>query len=222
MRGFIVSSLVVLAAVSLGYAEAPDRLFVRPWVELEPVVRIDPGQYPIPAAVAEKSVLEEGRVLFSGMIYGWTFTYYPGDRSRRVQESFVLLPVAQIPWGSPHLSVRETRVEETRLWVRMVYALDENESLRRAGWESNTAVLSTGQGKASAMQGPSAKMAALQDAIRDAIRRGLDARYVNKPREISGEVVLWDDPQSIVRAGFYFTRAKVKLTVRELVPYRIF
>ena len=113
-------------------------------------------------------------------------------------------------------------MEETRLWVRMVYALDENESLRRAGWESNTAVLSTGQGKASAMQGPSAKMAALQDAIRDAIRRGLDARYVNKPREISGEVVLWDDPQSIVRAGFYFTTAKVKLTVRELVPYRIF
>ena len=72
------------------------------------------------------------------------------------------------------------------------------------------------------MKGPTAKMSALQDAVRDAIRRSLDTRYVNKPRQISGEVVLWDDPRSIVRAGFYFTTATVKLMVRELVPYRIF
>jgi hypothetical protein len=104
----------------------------------------------------------------------------------------------------------------------MSYALDDNESLRRSGWESNTAALSTGQGKASVMQGPDAKMASLHDAVRDAIRRSLDVRYVNKPREITGEVVLWDDPESIVRAGSYFTTARVKLMVRELVPYRIF
>ena len=107
------------------------------------MVRPDQGPYPVPAAAAEKSVLEEGRVLFSAMIYGWSFTYFPGDRSRKVQESFELLPVAQVPWGSRHLSVRETTVEETRLWVRMSYALDDDESLRRSGWESNTAALST-------------------------------------------------------------------------------
>ncbi len=222
MRRFIVSFLLAVGPLFLLHAEPPDLLFVRPWVELEPMVRPDQGPYPVPAAAAEKSVLEEGRVLFSAMIYGWSFTYFPGDRSRKVQESFELLPVAQVPWGSRHLSVRETTVEETRLWVRMSYALDDDESLRRSGWESNTAALSTGQGKASVMQGPSAKMSALQDAVRDAIRRSLDVRYVNKPREITGEVVLWDDPESIVRAGFYFTTAKVKLMVRELVPYRIF
>jgi hypothetical protein len=222
MRTIIASFLLSLGALSLLRAEPPDLLFIRPWVELEPVVRIDQGPYPIPVAAAEKSVLEEGRILFSAMIYGWTFTYFPGDRSRKVQESFALVPVAQVPWGSRHLSVRETTVEEARLWVRMSYALDDDESRRRSGWESNTAALSTGQGKASALQGPSAKTAALQDAVRDAIRRSLDVRYVNKPREITGEVVLWDDPQSIVRAGFYFTTAKVKLMVRELVPYRIF
>jgi hypothetical protein len=220
MRRLIAMPLFLAALMA--HAEAPDLLFVRPWVELEPVVRVEQGPYPIPAAVAEKSVLDEGRILFSAMIYGWTFTYFPGDRSRKVQESFELVPVAQVPWGSPRLSVRETTVEETKLWARMSYALDEDESLRRAGWESNTAALSTGQGKADAMKGPAAKMASLQDAVRDAIRRSLDTRYVNKPREITGEAVLWDDPDSTVRAGFYFTTAKVKLLVRELVPYRIF
>jgi hypothetical protein len=222
MRRFIVSFLVLNGVLSLVHAEPPDLLFVRPWVELEPVVRVEPGPYPIPVAAAEKSVLDEGRVLFSAMVYGWTFTYFPGDRSRKVQESFELLPVAQVPWGSPHLRVRETTVDDTRLWARMSYALDDDESLRRSAWESNTAALSTGQGKASVMQGPGAKMGALRDAVRDAIRRSLDVRYVNKPREITGEAVLWDDPECIVRAGFYFTTARVKLMVRELVPYRIF
>ena len=61
-----------------------------------------------------------------------------------------------------------------------------------------------------------------EDAVRDAIRRSLDSRYINKPRQIDGEVVLWDDPIILVRSGAYSTSAKVKLLVRELVPYRIF
>ena len=106
-------------------------------------MRIEPGPYPIPVDAAEKKLLEEGRVLFSGMIYGWTFTYIPGDKARQVQESFVLTPVAEIPWGSPRLAVRETEVADAKLWARMSYALNEDESRRRAAWESNTAALST-------------------------------------------------------------------------------
>ena len=73
------------------------------------------------------------------------------------------------------------------------------------------------------MQGARARMASLKDAIRDAIRRSLDTRYVNKPRQITGEVVLWDDPdRTRARRVRTSPRAKVKLLVRELVPYRIF
>jgi hypothetical protein len=104
----------------------------------------------------------------------------------------------------------------------MSYTLDEDESRRRSAWESNTAGLSTGRGKAAVTLGPGAKLASLKDAIRDAIRLSLDTRYLNKPRQITGQVVLWDDPQTTVRAGVYATSAKVKLQVRELVPYRIF
>jgi hypothetical protein len=226
MRRFIFSVILIFGALSAVHGQAPELLFIRPWVavetEPEPVAQAQPGPYPLPTAAMQKSVLEEGRVLFSAMIYGWTFRYFPGDKSRKVQESFELLPVAQIPWGSPRLSVRDSQVEEKKLWVRMSYALDEDETLRRSGWESNTAALSTGLGKGDFMKGPSSKMVSLQDAVRDAIRRGLDTRYLNKPREISGEAVLWDDPQTTTRAGFYFTTAKVKLMVREVVPYRIF
>ena len=221
MRGKILPLSLLLAALCAS-AGAADRLFLRPWVELEPLVRIDDGEYPIPVEKAEVKLLEEGRLLVSGMVYGWSFAYTPGDAARRVEESFVLTPLAEVPWGSARLEVRETEIVEEKLYARISYALSEEEASRRSAWESNTAALSTGRGRASVMKGPQAKMAAIQDAIKDAIRLSLHIRYANKPREITGEVVLWDDPRTIVRSGAYTTVAKVKLIVREVLPYRIF
>jgi hypothetical protein len=219
MRAFSLSLFLLLIASLAG---ADDRLFVRSWVELEPLVRIDAGPYPIPLETARKKLLEEGRVLLSGMVYGWTFTYIPGDRARHVEQSFTLAPVAQIPWGSPRLAVLETEVVDQKMWARLCYTMADEEALRRASWESNTAALSTGRGKAPTSVGPAGKGASLEDAVRDAIRLSLDTRWVNKPRQVSGDVVLWDDPQVIVRSGVYSTVAKVKILVRELVPYRIY
>jgi hypothetical protein len=221
MRAALYSLLLVSMALPCR-ADAPDLLFIRPWIELEPLVRIGPGPYPIPVEVAKKNLLEEGRMLVSGMIFGWDFSYTPSDKARRVEEDFVLTPVASVPWGSPRLHVTETEVSNTRLWARISYTLDEQESHRRAAWDSNTAALSTGQGAADLQLGDAAREKALERAIRDAIRRSLDTRYLNKPREITGEVVLWDDPTMIVRSGTYTTTATVKLVVRDLIPYRIF
>jgi hypothetical protein len=219
MRAIFLFLLFLLLAVHAG---AADRLFVRPWIELEPIVRIDPARYPLPVDAAEKDLLEVGRVLVSGMIYGWTFTYIPSDKARRVSETFTLTPVAQVAWGSPRLRVTETEVSDTRLWARIAYSLDDEEALRRSAWDSNTADQSTGSGSVSAMGGPAGREASLQAAIRDAIRLSLDTRWVNKPRQVDGAVVLWEDPVTVVRSGAYTTVAKIKLLVRELVPYRIF
>ena len=222
MRAFIASLLLVLSCLT-AFADTTDRLFVRPWVELEPLARIDPGTvYPIPIATAEKTLLEEGRRLISGMIYGWSFTYYPGDLSRSVKESFLLTPLAEIPWGSPRLKIIETEQSDTRLWARIGYTLDDTESLRRESWDSNTVPLATGEGAADLLAVADVRNASREAAIKDAIRRSLDVRYANKPREITGEVVLWDDPLTVVSAGSFRTTAKVKVLVRELVPYGIY
>ena len=188
MRKLVILLLLIpcaLAAVDTGM-----RLSIRPWIELEPLVRIQLEEYPIPLATAEKRLLEEGRALISGMIYGWTFTYYPGDKARRVQEGFTLTPVAQVPWGSRRLRVTETEVKDARLWARILYSLDDEEAARRSAWDSNTADLSTGRGTAALQLGPAGRTAALEAAIKDAIRLSLDNRYPNKPREVKGDVAL--------------------------------
>jgi hypothetical protein len=228
MRAVLTSLFLLFLIAGAGAQDAgvgardADRLFIRPWIELQPLGRLEPDEPQKPLKTAEQELLEEGRLLFSAMIYGWTFTYIPGDLSRQVKESFTLTPIAEIPWGSARLEVRETEKEDAKLWARMSYALNDDESQRRLAWESNTAALSTGRGKAKVTEGASARMASLRDAVRDAIRRSLDSRYINKPRQVDGEIVLWDDPIILVGSGEYSTSAKVKLLVRELVPYRIY
>jgi hypothetical protein len=221
MRVFSPCLLILLAALP-AWTQSDNRVFVRPWVELEPVVRIEPGQYPIPVEKAERTVLEEARVLLSGMVYGWTFDYTPANAARSVVESFTLTPVAQIPWGSPRLRVVETQTTDEKLWARTSYSMDAAEAARRVSWESGTALLSQGEGKASVMKGPGAKSLSFQDAVRDAIRLALHGTYIDAPRQILGDVVLWDDPRTIIRSGMYRTEVTVKILVREVIPYRIF
>ncbi len=220
MRAIPVTLILLLATLPL-FPQGDNRLFVRPWVELEPLVRIDQTEYPIPAAVAERKVLEEARFLLSGMVYGWFFDYTPANRARGVQEIFTLTPIAQIPWGSARLRVIETGTADEKLWARTSYSMDDAESARRSSWESSTAALAQGEGQAEVMKGPEAKGLSFQDAVRDAIRRDLRTRYFDAPRRIRGDVVLWDDPLASVRSGMYRTAVKVKIMVREVVPYRI-
>ncbi len=221
MRLFSSCLLILLAALP-AWTQSDNRVFVRPWVELEPLVRIEPGQYPIPVEKAERTVLEEARVLLSGMVYGWTFDFTPPNSARSVAESFTLTPIAQIPWGSPRLRVVETQTVDERLWARASYSMDDAEAARRASWESGTALLSQGEGKADVMKGPAAKSLSFQDAVRDAIRLALHGTYIDAPRRILGDVVLWDDPRTIIRSGMYRTEVTVKILVREVIPYRIF
>jgi len=202
-------------------AAGDDRLFIRAWVELEPVVRIEP-EYPIPLEKAGQWVLEEARTLLAGMVYGWTFVWTPGDVSRKVDDRFELVPVAEIPWGSERLAVRQTQVEEARLFAQVTYAMDPAEQLRRESWAGAVVDAATGAGEAPTMKGRQAKFEALANAIKDAVRNHLRTRILNKPREIRGEAVLWDDPQVWVGQGAYHAVTRIRLRVTEIVPYRIF
>ncbi len=222
MRRIAVSLFgALLATLVCRPAAGDDRLFIRPWVELEPIVRIEP-EYPIPLAKAGQWVLEEARILLSGMVYGWTFSWTPGDVARKVDDRFDLVPVAEIPWGSDRLSVRQTQVEEARLFAQVFYVMNAAEQLRRESWAGAVVDAATGKGEAPTVRGRQAKFEALANAIKDAVRNQLRTRIFNKPREIRGEVVLWDDPQVWVGSGAYHAVARIRLRVVEIIPYRIF
>ncbi len=219
-RAFLVYALFLLLSLpAFGIGET---LYVRPWCELDPWVRVGADEYPLTEEIASRRILEEARTLFSAMVYGYTFVFTPSDASRKVSEVFELTPVAEIPWGVREIRVIETTTEGARFYARLSLALPEAEARRRSAWSSAGSVLCTGNGEASLFGGYTAKMEALKNAIKNAIRSDLSPRILNKPREVRGEVVLWEDPLTGIGSGQYKTTAKVRLRVTEIVPYRIF
>jgi hypothetical protein len=214
--------LLLLPSASL-WATAYDQLELEVWCELEPMIQ-ESEDYPLSPAAAQERVLEEARALLSAMIYGVRFSYTPADAQRRQAEQFQLSPVAELRWGDPRLRIAEAEVRDARLYARVRYDLQDFQSDRRRAWQSNAIPTAAGTGRASlfASSAPAGKRRSLEQAFKEAIRNHLRPVLFNKPREVRGELLLWQAPQVIVDAGDYLTAAALKLRVQEIRPYSFF
>ena len=110
-------------------------LVIELWSELDPLVA-DGTERPIPREVAIERLLDEAVFVLSGMVYGFRFDYAPSDPTRRVAEQFELEPYAEIVRGDPRLEVFQTWVEDSRLYARIFYTLDEQQRGWYRGWTS--------------------------------------------------------------------------------------
>lgn len=220
------NSLLLLAflASSLCPAAAQEaELSVRLWCELEPLVE-EGSQYPLSREAAQRRLLEEARGVFSDMIYGLRFRYTPADNAREIAEEFTLEPVAELRWGDPALRIADAWQQDGLLHAKVTYRLADFQQARRRAWQSTAIPVAMGSGEANLfiLPGPAGKRASLEQAVKEAIRNHLRPIHPNKPREIAGELVLWSEPQVVIRSGAYLTVAQVKLQLREIRSYSLF
>ncbi len=222
----ILPIAVFLVAAALPAAPVPggDILSVHAWCELEPMFQGRENRYPLSAEEARRLVLEEARQALSGMIYGYEFSYTPPDSGRRVAESFTLTPLAEVRWGDPHLRVAAGEVRDSFLFLTVRYQLRPFQEARREAWASNVVPTASGRGEHSVFDRPAGegKRLALQEAVKEALRNHLRPIVFNKPREVRGEVLLWEEPRTSIHAGAYRTEVTVKVRIVELRPYSIF
>jgi hypothetical protein len=200
-----------------------DLISIRLWCELEPMVQ-ENEEYPLSTEAAQKRVLEEAREILSGMIYGFRFSYTPDDKTRQINEEFTLTPVAEILWGDPNMRITDAYVRDTFLFVKVFYGLEDFQFARRRAWASNSVDSSSGVGEYSVFIAPSpeGKRRAFQEALKNAVRNALRPVYFNKPREVTGEMLIWSEPHTIIQSGTYTTRLDVKLRVKEIRSYSLF
>jgi hypothetical protein len=212
---------LLLLALACPLHAADTLLEVNVWVELEPSAGFD-GEWPLSVETANRLMLEEARWVLGGMIYGFRFRYIPSDRARRVGEEFDLEPIAEVPWGDPHLSVLYTQRRGERAWAKVAYALESFQEARRMSWSTNSIPASTGRGERSILEGSEGKLGSIEEAVKSAIRARARTEIPNKPREIQGDVLIWEAPRTTINAGNYVTTVEIKLLTAEVTPYRIF
>ncbi|GAB4366511.1 MAG: hypothetical protein Kow009_03290 [Spirochaetales bacterium] len=201
------------------------------WYEYQPEVwgwNADELNNPIPdlqAFTREElfhRILEEARYVLSGMVYGYTFSYTPYDKSRKVEEEFLLEPYRWIQKGDPNLSVAGVRVEGSRMYVRIRYLLRDFQESWYQGLRSNLYPATSGEGEAPFYDGPEGRMKAIQEGVKNAIREYARTILYNKPRTLKGLIVLDAAPRLILESGLYKARIhRAILHLEEVKRYEL-
>jgi hypothetical protein len=199
-----------------------EKLTITLWCELEPFILFDGDTSPLSEKEIMKRILEEARIIFSAMIYGYSFTYIPYDKNRQVDEFFHLEPLAEIAWGDPGLEVIDSEIRDKRMYMRVSYRCREFQTARIEAWKTLATPSASGRGSSDYFKGYSEKITSLKNAIKEGIRGYMRKRTFNKPREISGEVLLDTMSHTIVHAGEYITTTKIKLHIKTVIPYKVY
>ncbi|MBN1695921.1 MAG: hypothetical protein JW881_00285 [Spirochaetales bacterium] len=225
VRNHLLLSFIFLMTSAFpisGLEPSLERITIYLWCDLEPFISEENEEIPLSREEASRRALEEARIIISGMIYGYSFTYIPYDRSRQAQEVFDLVPVAEIKWGDPYLKIVDSEVHGKRLFLTITYTLQAHQARRLQSWKSVAFPVASGKGESDFFSGYKEKRTSLSNAVKEAVRNHLRKRLANKPREITGEVILASSPDTFVRAGLYTTIVKIRLHIREIIPYRVF
>lgn len=212
--------LLLVAPTAAGFA-ADDFVVAEVWAELDPMVA-DGSARPLPRDVALDRLLDEVQYVISGLVYGYRFVYEPGDPSREIAESFELEPYASIPRGDPALTVFQTWIDGDRLFARVGYEVSAEQRGWYQGWHGSATVRSTGSGVSSLFLGPTNKTDAVSDGIRSAVREHARDLEFNRPRQITGAVLLASYPEFGIVRGNYRATVDVLLQIDQIDRFETF
>lgn len=227
MRITVALVLFVLAVVPVhGQAEFTDTLLQGElWM---PFQALAPGELErkVPDAQKLDALLEEMQTVFSGMVYGWSFTYRPVDKERGVPEFLDVVPLGRIvgttgdPKTARALAV-STRIDEASgiLTVLFRYYMPPYEAARRQAWASYNLDQAAGTGKAAAVDRLESRLDALRQALKEAVRNLLRPRYYNRPQEIRGEALLREVPRYFLQSGQYVCTARFQMRILGVREY---
>jgi hypothetical protein len=195
-------------------------------VDLDPVYAryVDESRSP-DAAAAQRAALEEAAMLYSAMIYGWSFNYEIGEKARGIPEDFELTPLGTIPFGDPGLRATDAEIREMRLYLWTDYRMTDAQKRRMRMWLAGTVrnVQALGKGPPG---GPVAaedwltiKKAALEDAARAAVRAMLRGTERNRPKEARGYIALAEFPVYWIDSGYWTASARFRVELTGVRPF---
>ena len=169
--------------------------------------------------IALETLEEEALWIFSAMVYGFSFHYVPGSSSLEVEDSFELEPLSLIAAGGEgRLKVEQLRQEPNSISVQFSYWPDDFEKRRLSRYLGSPLRAAGGRGSAGiVMKG--ARLTAMKEAVKQALREDLRQLYYNRPREVSGFVTFSHAPRILPGSGDYNASVRILYRIDKLENY---
>ena len=221
---FLFCAVSLFYADSYSGAEAREAFIVRApvWVFLEPQPGIMDNDTQGTWLPPRKALTELSKTIMEGMVYGWKFSYTPFDKRRKVAEEFELVPLQSIFSDDNRLSVTELRPQYPFLYCWAEYRVTNAIALHRTEWIRINYVTAKGTGSAERKMEIDGVRQAYREAALAAVRGYLRKNIKNKPKTVTGEMLIKDNPRLYVSGGKFMTELTVYLYIKEVTPYEIF
>ncbi len=192
------------------------------WVFLEP----HPGSFSQEDAAEflppREALSEVSTYVLSGMTYGWKFSYVPSDKKRGVKEIFELEPVHKIEKNDKRMKFTDIRIKYPYCYCWTEYGIPEAEAGRLQARKSVTYKTVKGRGAGSRFDELKGVYDAYTQAVKNAVREYARKILKNKPKEISGEILIKSNPRLYVESGLFKAELELYLEITQTVPYTVF
>lgn len=160
--------------------------------------------------------------LIAGMLDGWSFEYTPYDKTRRVDEYWDFNQLVPFNKNVNQLTFNNPKVEEDRLVCWVYCNRTESQKRNYKAWTSIVHPHIHGKGTGSVQDGFKGIQDAVSEAAKNAVRDYWRIYIKNKPKEISGKVLLIRDPRIYISSGQYVVDLDFFLETDRIVSYNYY
>jgi len=164
---------------------------------------VDAEEYSYPIARIKETV----PFLIEGLVYGWNFTYVPSDKTRGVEEYFEVEPVQKLTDGQKNdggtIEYSSVWIENNRFNCWVDFTRTDHQVQTYNLWASIQNPTIQGRGYGDLTKGFEGIKEAAVDSVKNAVRSYYRNLIKNKPKQITGAVLLRKTPLLGIDSGRY-------------------
>lgn len=173
-------------------------------------------EYPV------KEIKKTAQFLLNGMVYGWDFVYVPSDKARGVEEYFEITEIHSVGDSFNKISYSSPWIDDTLLKCWCEYNRTKVEIDNYKSWSSIIHPLIRGKGYGSIELGFDGIREAAKDSLKNAVREYFRGKVKNKPKEISGSVLIKNEPLLGIDSGRYTINLDFFLEYDKIIEYTVY
>lgn len=203
------AAIAVLLAVFIGQLYPQETSFQRKirlplWAQLDAYPGLEKPDYD--AGVFDYAIRQMKAItpfLLNGMVYGWEFDYTPSDRLRGVPEYFEAKEIRSFEAESKKIFYEQPWFDQSKVHCWANFERDEGMVQSWKQWADirNPRIMGLGSGKI--YRGFDGIQEAAQNALKDAVRNYYRKILKNKPKQITGRVLINKIPAILINSGEY-------------------
>ena len=216
----LLVAVTILAAVHAQEASQLEQLRIQLWAEMDayPGLVVNDESNSV-FAFAKGRLKELAPFLMGGMINGWNFDYTPSDKVRKVDEYFSYEPALPFDKQVNPIEYRQIEVMEDRLYCWVYCNRTPTQQASYNAWGSIKHPKIHGVGQSKIEDGFDGIKTACEDAMKSAIREYWRGKIKNKPKEITGSVLLIHNPRIYIKEGRYTVDLDFFMETGRIIPY---